>query len=90
MNTPKLTGNSCQCDACGEYFTSTRNFDRHRIGTHGLDRRCTSAADLLAEGWIRNARGFLWKPDPQRAGADISAHRAPMPMLTHGGDHART
>lgn len=72
---PKLTGNRCQCTACGEYFSSVRGFDRHRVGEYGNDRRCIPVAELLASGWIRNARGFLLTPDPRRAGAGISGPR---------------
>lgn len=70
---PRLTGNRCQCPACGEYFGNVRGFDRHRTGDYGKVRRCISAADLLANGWVRNERGFLLTPDPRRAGADIRA-----------------
>lgn len=28
--TPRLGERVCKCAACGEYFTSTANFDRHR------------------------------------------------------------
>jgi hypothetical protein len=80
---PRLTGNRCQCRTCGEYFGNVRGFDRHRIGDYGKDRRCISAADLLASGWVRNARGFLLTPDPRRAGADIPAPRAPSAMQHH-------
>ena len=77
----RLTGNRCQCTACGEYFGSVRGFDRHRTGDYGKDRRCRPVADLLATGWIRNARGFLLQPDPRRAGAGIPAHRAHAAMV---------
>jgi len=75
---PRLTGNRCACTACGEYFSSERSFDRHRIGQFGTDRRCMSADAMTADGWARNARGFWQTPDPRRAGAAIPAHR------THG------
>ena len=47
----------CQCAACGEYFNSTFAFDKHRIGRPGVDRRCRSGDELLADGWGRNATG---------------------------------
>jgi len=71
---PKLTGNRCQCTACGEYFSSERSFDRHRIGQFGIDRRCMTTDAMTADGWARNGRGFWLTPDPRRAGADIPAH----------------
>jgi hypothetical protein len=57
MTAPKLTGNRCQCAACGEYFNRERVFDRHRIGEPG-NRRCLTAAEMTARGWNRNAAGF--------------------------------
>lgn len=30
MTVPNLTGNRCLCRACGEYFSTVGNFDRHR------------------------------------------------------------
>jgi hypothetical protein len=72
---PGLTGNRCECTACGEYFSSERSFDRHRIGQFGIDRRCMTADAMTADGWARNDRGFWLTPDPRRAGADIPAPR---------------
>jgi hypothetical protein len=34
------TGKRCQCPSCLEYFSTEANFDRHRRGVHGVDRRC--------------------------------------------------
>lgn len=94
MTAPRLTGNRCQCTACGEFFSSPRSFDRHRVGDFAKagqpnTRRCVSCADLLANGWSRNARGFLQEPHAQSAPADIPAPRAPSAMERQGGDHAR-
>lgn len=58
MNAPKLTGNRCQCTACGEYFNGVQPFDRHRIGQYGIDRRCLAIAEMEAAGFIRNVSGF--------------------------------
>lgn len=55
---PKLTGRRCQCCGCGEYFNGERGFDRHRVGMHGVNRRCLSIAEMIARGWYRNAAGF--------------------------------
>ncbi len=85
MNAPQFTGNRCQCTACGEYFSSERSFDRHRIGQFGIDRRCMTADAMTANGWMRNARGFWLIPDPRRAGADIPAHRTHGAMVTPRG-----
>jgi len=61
MTTPKLTGCRCQCCACGDYFGSDSVFDRHRVGQHGVGRRCLSAAEMSALGWTRSRRGFWIK-----------------------------
>lgn len=77
MTGPKLTGCRCQCPTCGEFFGNVRGFDRHRIGTVGEpDRRCLSAAEMICNGWHRNARGFLLTPDPRHAGAGVAGARA--------------
>lgn len=53
-----LTGNRCQCPTCGAYFSRVRAFDRHRVGTIGIDRRCLTEAEMIARGWQRNAAGY--------------------------------
>jgi len=50
------------CSGCGETFNSNGAFDAHRVGGHsnskyGIKRRCLSVDELLAAGWLRNARG---------------------------------
>lgn len=62
----KLTGSRCRCRACGEYFNSTKAFDRHRkdrqvLGDSGLGemvRVCRTPAELVFRGWSKNAGGF--------------------------------
>ncbi|OOG43233.1 hypothetical protein B0E52_09865 [Rhodanobacter sp. C06] len=80
MTAPKLTGNRCQCTACGEYFNGVQPFDRHRVGSFGTDRRCLDVQAMEAAGFVRNAAGF-WTSEAraqraarQRAAA-IPAHR---------------
>ena len=63
---PKLTGNRCQCTACGEYFSRERVFDRHRVGDYGANRRCLTAVEMTARGWRRNDAG-CWINDPLEA-----------------------
>jgi len=83
MTGPKLTGSRCQCTVCGEVFGNVRGFDRHRIGTLGEpDRRCLTAADLLAAGWRRNPRGILLTPAAEHAPASIAGPSAPPPATT--------
>lgn len=81
MNAP-LTGATCECTTCGERFSRERSFDRHRVGTIGA-RRCLSSAEMIARGWVRNARGH-WINEPLPA-AGIKRLRAiespPVPSL---------
>lgn len=30
----------CQCPTCGEFFSTTSNFDKHRKGSHDEGRYC--------------------------------------------------
>jgi predicted nucleic acid-binding Zn ribbon protein len=78
---PRLTGNRCECSACGEYFNGVSGFDRHRVGRHGVDRRCLYVHEMAALGFVQNASGFwVTDSDSQRArrhaGAGISGARS--------------
>ena len=61
----KLTNHRCQCAACGEVFTRTSSFDKHRTGQYAKpgewagDRRCMTIGEMLAKGMARNADG-VW------------------------------
>lgn len=66
----KLSGDRCRCCACGAHFNSTRAFDKHRRGDYGIDRRCLTAAEMLARGMAQNATGF-WVTSPRKMGAPI-------------------
>lgn len=63
MSRPRLTGNRCECPTCGELFSRTRAFDRHRIGAYAKpgewkdSRRCLTPEEMTARGWQRNAAG---------------------------------
>lgn len=83
MNAPKLTAGRCQCTACGEYFTSERTFDKHRVGQFGSDRRCLTVAEMVAAGWATNARGFWTNVAPQPAHIDVAAPRGTSAMQPH-------
>jgi hypothetical protein len=54
----KLTGDRNQCQGCKEFFNSTYAFDKHRHGTHGLDRRCLTSIEMKAKGMSTKADGF--------------------------------
>jgi len=53
---PKLTGRVCQCTVCGEVFNSEAGFNKHRIGTHGVDRRCMTPDAMREAGMALNSR----------------------------------
>lgn len=68
----KLTGAKCQCSACGEFFNSVSMFDLHRVGSYATfakDRRCLTADEMLAKGYLKNAAGF-WISEAYRRRAD--------------------
>ncbi len=53
-----LRGDRNQCPTCGEYFNSTKAFDRHRTGRFGVDRRCMTVVEMTARGMVLNKAGF--------------------------------
>ena len=59
---PKLLPgrNFCKCAACGEYFSTVRAFDSHRIGKHKVpgDRRCLTFAGMKSKGLRLNSKGY--------------------------------
>ena len=58
---PKLTEHVMLCRACDTYFRGERNFDKHRIGEYGIDRRCADPADV--ELTYRPDKGY-WAGPP--------------------------
>ncbi len=55
-----LRGDRNQCAGCGEYFNSTHAFEKHRVGAHGVDRRCMTADEMRAAGMVLRDDGF-WR-----------------------------
>ena len=53
-----LRGNRNQCTVCNERFNSNYPFEIHRIGQHGVDRRCMTKDEMLAAGMSLNADDF--------------------------------
>lgn len=52
----KFTERNCECAACGQWFSTVRNFDRHRYTVRGTDRRaCRDAEWLTAKGYVLKA-----------------------------------
>lgn len=88
MTVPTFPGGRCQCPACGESFSSSHEFDRHRTGDYAEpgkwqgSRRCMTVAELHARGWDRNAGGFLMQPRLQRAPVGVQVPRVTLPA-TH-------
>ena len=56
----RLSGDRNQCTGCGAYFNSTHAFDKHRTGSHGVDRRCLTPDEMTARGMVLGADGF-WR-----------------------------
>jgi hypothetical protein len=58
MTERTLRGDHCRCTSCGEYFNSTKAFDKHRRGSYP-ERRCLTPEEMLAIGMSKNA-GDWW------------------------------
>lgn len=52
----------CECPTCLRYFSTTANFDRHRVGPFDGERRCLTAAEMTAKGMVE--KGGVWKQRP--------------------------
>lgn len=62
-----------QCLTCNKLFTSISGFDKHRIGTYGLDRRCAEDSYLVSQNMEQKVRSWskgllVWSflGDPER------------------------
>jgi len=53
-----LRGQRNQCQGCKEYFNSNYAFDKHRVGQHGVDRRCMIVDEMKSKGMSLNSAGF--------------------------------
>lgn len=58
QQTFKLTGDRNQCPGCCHYFNSSRAFDKHRTGQHGVDRRCRTPKEMIDVGMLVNKDSF--------------------------------
>lgn len=47
-----------QCSGCKVFFNSVTPFSKHRIGQHGIDRRCATNEEMLAMGMSINKDGY--------------------------------
>lgn len=48
----------CMCDGCKLFFSRTSVFDAHRVGPHDERRRCLTADELVAKGYVE--RDGVW------------------------------
>lgn len=56
----KLNGARNQCRGCNRYFNSNGAFEKHRIGEHGVNRRCMTEEEMIAKGMVLRPDGF-WR-----------------------------
>ena len=59
----QLNGARNQCPTCKEYFNSNGAFDKHRTGSHGVNRRCRSTEEMIEKGMALRKDGF-WVAEP--------------------------
>lgn len=45
------------CNSCGKDFNSMSAFDLHRVGQHGINRRCLTTEEMQAIGMVKNKYG---------------------------------
>jgi hypothetical protein len=72
------------CPGCGQDFTSTVLFDRHRIGTYAYPwspdredgRRCLDEQEMEAKGWTQDDRGRWLDPVRVQASREAFARAA--------------
>jgi len=65
----KLGGAACQCPTCGVVFAGTRYFDAHRVGQHGVDRKCLEPELAGLKPHIREKDGVtIWGGEKIRKG----------------------
>jgi hypothetical protein len=61
-----LSGSRNQCQSCKEFFNSYGAFDKHRTGSHGVDRRCRTPEEMIEKGMVLRNDGFwVTKPMPE-------------------------
>jgi hypothetical protein len=56
---PKIGSRTEHCKVCHQSFTSTHSGDMHRVGEHGVDRRCLTVTEMQGKGMRRNSKG-IW------------------------------
>lgn len=61
------------CPACCETFSGTTAGDKHRIGEHGIDRRCANPAE---RGLIQDERGIWHLPGTWEGPRELSPSKS--------------
>lgn len=56
---PKVGQTFQHCKVCHQSFGGTVAGDMHRVGKHGVDRRCLTASEMEGKGLHLNSRG-VW------------------------------
>lgn len=70
-----LSGQMCQCTACGHTFGGERGFNAHRCGEYANPgqwqgtRRCRTPAEIRAAGLEQDSRGIWRYPKPAHLAA---------------------
>lgn len=60
-----LGSEMCECPTCHLFFSTTANFDRHRIGPyHDNSRRCLTPQEMEAKGMVE--RRGVWRQQPPK------------------------
>ena len=57
---PKTNSRLAGCPSCRRIFGGDQAFDAHRIGRHGVDRRCAESPSAI--GLVLSEQGFWGKP----------------------------
>lgn len=54
------------CTVCHRTFSGTSTGDAHRVGEHGVSRRCLTDAELTKKGFrLTDERAHLWRGKPR-------------------------
>lgn len=56
----KAHGDRNQCTCCKEWFNTVDDFDMHRTGEYGKDRRCMSVQEMRNVGMRKNSARFWY------------------------------
>lgn len=72
----KLSGQRCQCCACGEYFNKVVTFDLHRVGKFDKDRRCLTVQEMRDRNMTKTQDDYWLAPITEKAKEYFKKRRA--------------